>query len=97
MELKARALKATIVLDPAAVAAIPVPPGSGPVLIKIKLDTGQTLTAALNPKTVRRVIVAILAAGPDGVSVILTGKLAPKDVLLEAGIAAQPKAQKVAA
>ena len=55
---------------------------------------GKTIVAEVNAKSLRRTVAAIAAAGPNGVAVVLQGKLEPGDVLTEAGIAAQPKTPK---
>lgn len=95
MKLSAKSLKVTVVLDPAALAGIEVPNGSKQFPVSISAR-GHELTADLNAKSLRRCVAAIGDAGPDGVAVILQGKLAGQ-VIEEAGISAQPKAPKVAA
>jgi hypothetical protein len=50
----------------------------------------------VNAKSLRRAVTAIAAGGPDSVTLLLQGKM-EGNVILEAGIAAQPKAQKAAA
>ena len=94
LRLTARSLKATLVLDPAQIAAVEVPPGTSAVEFAIHLDDGRTLTGKFNAKTLRRAAAAA-AAGP--VAVVVQGRLAPNNVLAEAGITAQPKAEKPAA
>ena len=53
------------------------------------------LSAELNAKSVRRALATIGEHGPDGVSVIVQGKLVG-DTITEAGIFAQPKAKPAA-
>lgn len=92
--LQAKALKVTALLDPAAVAAIPAPPGQPKVAIRVTA-AGKTLVADINAKSLRKVVAAIAEAGPDGVAVIVQGKL-EGDRLSEAGIVAQVKIPKSA-
>jgi hypothetical protein len=95
LKLESRALKVTAVLDPAALAGIEIPNGTSKVTLRIAVG-GRTVTAEVNAKSLRRAVTAINAAGPENVAVIIQGKLEANNVLAEAGIAAQPKAQKVA-
>jgi hypothetical protein len=95
LALEARAMKCTLVLDPSVLAGLEVPNGTAKVTLRIKLPD-RLLKAVVNAKSLRRCVAAIDAAGPDGVAVVLQGKL-QGDELTEAGIAAQPKAPKVAA
>jgi hypothetical protein len=55
---------------------------------------GKTIVAEVKAKSLRRTVAAIAIAGPNGVAVILQGKLQAANTLTEAGIAAQPKARK---
>jgi len=89
--LNARALKCTVVLDPAEVAQIVAPDGKPRVVIGIRLPD-RRVSVDLNAKSVRKTIAAISEYGPDGVAVVIQGKLVG-DVLTDAGIAAQPKAR----
>ena len=87
--LNARALKCTVVLDPAEVAQIVAPDGQPRVAIAIRLPD-RRVSADLNAKSVRRALAVIVEHGPDGVSVVVQGKLVG-DTIEEAGIMAQPK------
>jgi hypothetical protein len=87
--LNARALKCTIVLDPVEAAQIVASDGKPRVVIDIRLPD-RRVSVDLNAKSVRKTIAAISEYGPDGVAVVIQGKLVG-DVLTEAGIAAQPK------
>ena len=87
--LNARALKCTIVLDPAEVAQIVALDGKPRTVIAIRLPD-RRVSADLNAKSVRKVVATISEHGPDGVAVIIQGKLVG-DVITEAGIVAQPK------
>jgi hypothetical protein len=92
----ARALKATLVLNPAEIAALPDPPNGVPrAALKIEVD-GRTVAADVNAKALRKAKATIAQHGVDNVSVILQGKLAAGDVLAEAGLVAQPKLAKPA-
>jgi hypothetical protein len=70
-----------------------VPNGLSKATLRIAVP-GKTIVAEVNAKSLRRTVAAIAAAGPNGVAVVLQGKLEPGDVLTEAGIAAQPKTPK---
>jgi ribosomal protein S3 len=56
----------------------------------------RRVSAELNAKSVRRVLATIAEHGPDGVAVIVQGKLVG-DSISEAGIVAQPKVKPAAA
>jgi hypothetical protein len=92
--LSARALKVTVVFDPAEVAQIVAPDGKPRVAITIRLPD-RRVSADLNAKSVRRALATIAEHGPDGVSVVVQGKLVG-DIIEEAGIMAQPKVRPAA-
>jgi hypothetical protein len=96
LELESRALKASLVLEPAALAGVEVPNGLSKVTLRVAV-LAKTIIAEVNAKSLRRTVAAIAAAGPNGVAVVLQGKLEPGDVLTEAGIVAQPKTPKTPA
>jgi hypothetical protein len=81
--LNARVLKCTIVLDPAEVAQIVAPDGKSRTVIAIRLPD-RRVTADLNAKSIRKVVAAIREHGPEGVAVIIQGKLLG-DAITEAG------------
>ena len=93
LKLESRALKASVVLDSAALAGVEVPNGLSKVTLHVAVP-GKTIVAEVNAKSLRRTIAAIAAAGPNGVAVVLQGKLEEGNRLTEAGIAAQPKTPK---
>jgi hypothetical protein len=93
--LNARGLKCTVVLDPAEVAQLTAPDGRPRVVLAIRLPD-RRVTADLNAKSVRKAVATISEHGPDGVAVIIQGKLVG-DAITEAGIVAQPKAKPQAA
>jgi hypothetical protein len=72
--LNARALKCIIVLDPAEVAQIVAPDGKPRTVIAIQLPD-RRVSADLSAKSIRRAATTIREHGPDGVAVIVQGKL----------------------
>lgn len=93
-KLEAKSLKATVVLDAAAVASIQVQ--NVPKTTLSVTVAGRVVRADLNSKSLRRAIAAIAEAGPDNMAVILSGRLEAGDVLVDAGVAAQPRTAKPA-
>jgi hypothetical protein len=94
--ISARALKCTVVLDPGELAGLTVPEGQPRFPLVIRLPD-RTVSCDLNPKSVRKVLATIREAGPDGVAVIIQGKLAAGDVIMEAGLTVQLKQPKAEA
>ncbi len=94
INLEARSLKATIVLDAAAVAGLEVPNGAPRIKLRIAVG-GRSVSADLSSKGLRRAVTTIRQAGADAVAVVLQGKL-EGDNLVDAGIIAQPRAAKAA-
>jgi hypothetical protein len=94
--LSARAAKVVIVLDPAevfdvlkqtaALAATRVP-------FAIDID-GWRLRAEFSAKSVRRCLTTLQQNGPEGVAVLVQGKLLRDGTIAEAGLVAQLKAPK---
>jgi hypothetical protein len=93
LKLESRALKASVVLDPAALAGVVVPDGLSKVTLHVAA-LGKTIIAEVNAKSLRRTVAAVAAAGPNGVAVVLQGKLEEGNRLTGAGISAQPKTPK---
>ena len=91
IETPARALKVSLVLDPATLAGVTVPPGDGVTLLVRRPD--RTLTAALTPKGFRRTVAVIAEHRQDGVARVLSGRL-EGGAIAEAGLSAMPKAPK---
>jgi hypothetical protein len=87
--LNARALKCTVVLDPAEVAQLVAPNGQPRVVLTVRMPD-RRVSADVAAKSVRRALVTIGEHGPDGVSVIVPGRLVG-DSITEAGIMAQRK------
>jgi hypothetical protein len=93
LELTAKAIKLTLVVDGAAFADFRAP--NGPDRVRFRLQAGtRRLAGELNPKTVRKVIATIAEHGPEAVAVVIQGKLGDGDVVEEAGITVQVKGSK---
>jgi hypothetical protein len=90
--LTGRALKVTIVLAAAEVLAYPEP-DTPRVMLRIRVPD-RTVTADIAAKSLRRAQATIREVGPEGVAVILQGKLAANDEIVEAGLSAQVKIVK---
>ena len=93
--LTARALKCTVLLDPAEIEGLALADGTPRVQLRILVD-GRAVTADVAAKAVRKAQAVIAEHGTAGVATLLQGKLGLGDVLLEAGLVAQPKAPKPA-
>jgi hypothetical protein len=90
--LSARSIKITVVLDPVAVLAAITHLQKIDARIPFTVDVdGRKLTCDFAPKAVRRCFVMIKEHGAEGVAVLIQGKLGKGDVVLEAGLTAQPK------
>ena len=87
--LNSRALKCTVVLDPAEVAQIVAPDGKPRVVIDIRLPD-RRVTVDLNAKSVRRALATVSEHGASGVATVIQGKLVG-DTVAEARIFAQQK------
>jgi hypothetical protein len=68
------------------------PPTAAHALCSPSRLPDRRVTADLNAKSVRKAVATISEHGPDGVAVIIQGKLVG-DAITEAGIVAQPKAK----
>src|SRR5262245_61932424 len=87
----ARAVKVTIPLQPATVAALGAPE-SGPSRIKLTVTfDGGSLRAEVAAKSVRKAQRVLAENGFDAVFCMLQGKLAPKNEIIECGLVAQVK------
>ena len=89
INLTARSLKCTVVLDPAALAGATVPDGVPRVTVRVTVDK-RTVSASVNSKSLRRAIATIGETGPENVALILQGKLVG-ETIEEAGLSAMPK------
>ena len=95
MDLTARSLKCTLVLDASEVAALGEPT-TPRVTLRISV-AGRTVTADVAAKAVRKARAAITQHGRDGVAVLIQGKLNADNAIEEAGLVAQPKTPAAAA
>ena len=89
--LTTRALKCTVLLDPAEIQSLVLVEGLPRVHLKVCAADGRTVTADIAAKAVRKAQVVIAEHGTDGVAALLQGKLGMGDVLLEAGLVCQVK------
>jgi hypothetical protein len=95
-KLGARSCKVTLLLDPAAVLAAlkqHAQAAGDRVAVVVQVD-GRSLTASINAKSVRKTVSAIRDQGPDGVAVIIQGRLMDDNSIAECGLVAQPKIRK---
>ena len=89
LRLIGKALKVTVVVDPAVLPGLVVPAGSAQTPVAVEAG-GRAVKTRLNSKTFRRAIAAIAEHGVDRVAVVVQGRLVGER-LEEAGIIAQPK------
>jgi hypothetical protein len=95
MNLTAKSLKCTLVLDAGEIGALPEPTTSRVVL---RIDVaGRTVTADVAAKAVRKARAAVSQHGGDDVVVLIQGKLGAHDAIDEAGLVVQPRTPAVAA
>jgi hypothetical protein len=94
--LSARALKCTVLLDPAEIESLSLVEGRSRVELNIRTADGRIVSADIAAKAVRKAQAVITEHGTDGVAALLQGKLGKGDVLLEAGLVAQVKVPKPA-
>jgi hypothetical protein len=88
--LNGRAIKVTIVLDPAEIAVLTAPGGQSRTTLQIKAG-GRNVCADIATKSLRKAIALIREVGADGCVVVVQGKLGPGDVVSECGLVAQAK------
>jgi hypothetical protein len=84
----------TLMVDGAVLAGYTVPEGARPRIVIAA--RGRTVTAELNPKSLRKAIPTIREHGASAVAVVLQGSLGPGDVLEQARISVQLKGTKPA-
>ena len=70
--LTAKSIKATVVLDAAALLDVTVANGSGPVPFVITVGD-QSVKGQFNAKTLRRAVTAVREAGAENVAVVVNG------------------------
>lgn len=94
--LTGRALKVTVMLDPAEVIALPTPLEQR-VTLRVKVP-GRFVSANIAAKSLRKAATTIREHGTEACIALIQGKLGPGDVMEECGLIAQIKAApKVAA
>ena len=93
--LQAKALKVTLVLNVAAVAAITLPQGASAPPFVIEVG-GRRVRAQVSAKNLRKALATIAEHGVDETVVILQGKLAAGDEIVEAGFVATVRKSKAA-
>lgn len=90
MKLNARALKVTLVLDAAELAALP-DPATARVMLQIAVAGGRVVTADIASKALRKCKATISESGADNAARIVQGKLTDGNVVVEAGLIGQVK------
>lgn len=93
--LSARAIKVTVLLDPAEIATLATPEGQSRTTLEIKV-AGRKLSAEIATKSLRKVHAVISEVGTAGCVTLIQGKLGPNDVMQECGLSAQLRNAKVA-
>ena len=94
LTLAARALKVTVPLDVAEVAALPDPGGQARSQLAITCE-GKIYTADIATKALRKTKATIAASGAENVFVMVQGKLRNNEII-ECGLVAQVKTPKPA-
>jgi hypothetical protein len=89
--LTVRALKVTVVLDPAELLLLDAAEGKPRLTLRIRVGGERLVTAELAAKSVRKAQAAIREHGAAGVAVVLQGKLVAGDQITEVGLSAQVK------
>jgi hypothetical protein len=90
--LQAKAFKITAVIEAEAIASLNIPNAQPRLPLRIA-TASRTFRVELAAKSLRKVQAALAAAGPDGLTIIVQGRLEGEH-LLDAGIAAQPRTPK---
>jgi hypothetical protein len=96
--VSARSLKVVAVLDAAELARISTPEG-GParIVLNVRLPD-RVVVVDLAAKAIKRAKATIAELGPEGVAVVVQGRLlANPDRIADAGLVAQPRAKKAEA
>jgi hypothetical protein len=92
LTVTARALKITVTLDAAEIAAMPVPDGQTRSQLAITCE-GKVYTADIATKSWRKAKAVIAASGAENVFVLVQGKLKNNEIV-EYGLVAQVKTPK---
>jgi len=93
LRLSAKAVKASIVIDPTVLVGLEVPVGKAHTLFEIAVN-GIRVPGQFNSKSLRRAVAVVAQQGAEGVVAVAQGKLDRGDKLEEAGIIVQPKKAK---
>ena len=97
VQLAARGIKITVVLNSAGVAEALAPfaeaTGRVPVVLAVE---GRKLRFDMASKAIRKALATLAEHSPDRVAVIVQGRLMTDDVVAEAGLVAQAKAPRAA-
>jgi len=93
LNLAAKALKVTLVLDPAQLAEVIVPNGAGPQPLRITIGE-RRVKAQISAKSLRKAVAMIAEHGAEKVVLLLQGKLVEDDVISECGLVAQLRAPR---
>lgn len=97
IDVTARKLKVTTLLDPAPFIGMSMPPDNTPGRTVLALTVaGRAYTADVATRSIRRVLAAIAEHGAEGVAILVQGALVGSEIT-EAGLAAQPKTPRPAA
>ncbi len=92
MRLTSRALKCTLMLTPAELAALPDPGSSSRVVLEIAVGA-QSYNVDIAAKSLRKTKATISENGPDNVACFIQGRL-DGSTIVEAGLVAQVKQPK---
>jgi hypothetical protein len=95
MTAKAKALKASAALDASAFVGVIVPPGEPKSTLTIQAPSG-TYTAAVNSKSLRKVVTAVTEAEDRDAMIVIVQGVIEGTTILEAGISVVVKAPKPA-
>jgi hypothetical protein len=90
-------LKVTMVLKAEELLAVSASEGQARTVLRVKTADGRAVSADIATKSLRKAQTTARELGADGVALILQGSLAANDVLVEAGLVAQPRVKKEAA
>jgi hypothetical protein len=93
LNLAAKSIKVTLVIDPAQLRGVSVPNGATQVPFVIDAG-GRKVRGRFNAKTLRRSAAVVAELGAASLAVIIQGRLGAGDQIEDAGIAAQPKAPR---
>jgi hypothetical protein len=91
--LTATKLKVTMVLKADELLAVPAPEGKPRVVLRVQLPD-RTVSADIATKSLRKAQAAVREQGAENVALVLQGVLTGNDVIVDAGLVAQPKAVK---